>query len=145
MWVYRKTDYRNDFRGNNEVTDLTTVQYDMITPQGSRFGEGTIQPGYELDDYQMKLAFYGQKNSDGTTGSKVFDLKFKGAEIDWPVIYYMDKDHVARLDTTKEKWMQQDFDKELLAISNAREGWDAKMALNTGGINRGKSGARFDF
>jgi len=45
----------------------------MDTPQGfgsmSRFGEGTIQPSYELDDYQMKLGFYGQKNSDGTTGS----------------------------------------------------------------------------
>ena len=48
---------------------MTTAPYDMITPQGSRFGEGTIQPSYELNDYQMKLGFYGQKNSDGTTGS----------------------------------------------------------------------------
>jgi hypothetical protein len=73
----------------------------MITPQGSRTGKGTISPSYELDDYQMKLAFHGQKNSDGTTGSKNFDLKFNGAEITWPVIYYMDRDHVHRLDDGK--------------------------------------------
>lgn len=49
----------NSWRYNNEIYDLTTKQYDMITPQGSRTGKGTISPSYELDDYQMKLAFYG--------------------------------------------------------------------------------------
>jgi hypothetical protein len=146
MWVYRKDSYTNDFRYNNEIQDLITTRYDMVTPQGAGiYGEGTIQPCYELDDYQMKLGFYGQKRSDGTTGSKVFDLKFKDSEIDWPVIYYMDRDHIVRLDATKEKWIQQDFDKQLLAINKASTGWDAKMALNLGGINRAKDGARFDF
>jgi len=98
---YSKSSYINDFRYNGEIYNLNTYQYDMITPQGSSYGgssnQGTIQPGYELDAYQMKLGFYGQKNSDGSTNSQNFDLKFKGSEINWPVIYYMDKDHVHRL------------------------------------------------
>jgi len=44
----------NSFRYNGEIYDLTTKKYDMITPIGARTGEGTIQPTYELDDYQMK-------------------------------------------------------------------------------------------
>jgi hypothetical protein len=46
----------NDWRYNGEVYDLTTKQYDMITPQGSRTGDlrsthTEMAPGYELDDY----------------------------------------------------------------------------------------------
>ena len=81
----------NHFRYSYGPYDLTTKQYDMITPQGSRTGKGTISPSYELDDYQMKLALEA-------IGSKNFDLKFNGAEITWPVVYYMDRDHVHRLD-----------------------------------------------
>jgi len=58
----------------------------------------------------------------------------------------MDKDHVVRLDSTKEKWIHQEFDHELLALSGAKApGWDAKMAINWGGIDRARSGAKFDF
>jgi hypothetical protein len=41
----------------------------MITPMGSKLGQGTIAPGYESDEFQMKLGFFGVKNRDGSTGS----------------------------------------------------------------------------